>query len=154
MPAYHIICELLHCITPTDHTPFLLSFFKLLFISRLVSSLLFTFLIRILTPYTALSQYLHLLQKSSESPDNFAESAVKRISQAEEPRTAMVFRLLRKGSPDNRKSERYLSIENTAEHSYARSIPLSLQCSRSGKVLPLSEAETSLFVTGVPNSCH
>jgi hypothetical protein len=93
---------------------------------------------------------LHLKQNSTDCPDNFAESAMKRISQAEEPRTAVVFRLLRKGSPEKRKSsERYLNIENTA-----RSINLALQCSKSGKVLPLSEAETSLFVTGVPNSCH
>jgi hypothetical protein len=93
---------------------------------------------------------LHVQQNSIDTPENFAESAMKRISQAEEPRTAIVFRLLRKGSPEKRKSsEKYSNIENTA-----RSIPLALQCSKSGKVLPLSEAETSLFVTGVPNSCH
>ena len=87
---------------------------------------------------------------------HFAESAMRRIAEAEEPRTTIVFRLLRK-TPLHRNVLRERSFANndppSPEHFTSRGGSLSLQCSKNGKVLPLSYAETSLFLGGVPNSC-
>lgn len=104
---------------------------------------------------------IYLFQTSTEAPLNFAEDATKKIAEAAEQRIAMVFRLLRKApllrnvptSTGIKDVSVYGDVTVSTEHSYARSIPLSLQCSKNGKILPLSDAETSLILAGIPNSC-